>query len=73
MGLVTLSICEACGAEQRSDTSVYWASSHADCSWVLPNDGINGGRFNGRLCVRCRCSILAAVEKTVASVRETKK
>ncbi len=65
-----LTICDMCGDEQRSDRLPHWELLHVSCSWRVPKDGINGGRFSGMLCAPCRVSVLKALDRVSAERME---
>lgn len=59
---VTL-ICEWCRVEQpEEDERVYWAERIRQVYWKVPDDGINGGEFDGELCRLCRAAFISAIE-----------
>lgn len=62
--------CDVCGREQDTSHDIYWASRVAHCTWKVPPDGINGGRFEGDLCQDCRSIIQDSISKAVKALKD---
>lgn len=79
MGQITISVCDLCNDEQRSDTKARWDDLHAYCLYFVPLDGINRGELvdseKGRkggltLCRDCRRLIDKAVGEIIKSIKK---